>query len=187
MSLSPSEKRRVERYMADLEEVRETLAKITAADLARIVQSIKMRTIADGFKSGGFSVGGGGSSESTPTEQAALRGLPDDEKREDDWRFHSQLDPVRDASVELLAYFLGIVSYAELVKKRHAYLRHTGEALRGRVTTLDQCMACLRDVSGVGDDRIRAGFCSSDYKAWLRAGRPDRMAFITSVQSKQAS
>lgn len=45
-------------------------------------------------------------------------------------------------------------------------------------TNLTECEACGRTVAGTPEDRLRAGFCTSDYHRWLRAGRPDRTVFV---------
>lgn len=44
------------------------------------------------------------------------------------------------------------------------------------------CGACKETVTGKGDDRLRSGYGPACYKAWLRAGRPDRGAFETDRQ-----
>lgn len=39
------------------------------------------------------------------------------------------------------------------------------------------CDACKRWVAGTPVDRLRSGYCDTDYRAWIRAGRPERIAF----------
>ena len=39
------------------------------------------------------------------------------------------------------------------------------------------CQCCERWVEGTENDRLRSGYCEADYKAWVRAGRPDRAQF----------
>lgn len=39
------------------------------------------------------------------------------------------------------------------------------------------CAACSRWVEGTAVDRLRAGYCEACYRAWDRAGRPDRVQF----------
>jgi hypothetical protein len=43
------------------------------------------------------------------------------------------------------------------------------------------CLACGRWVHGTADDRLRSGMCEAHYRAWCRAGRPERGAFFASV------
>lgn len=40
------------------------------------------------------------------------------------------------------------------------------------------CPACDVFCSGAVNDRLKGGLCGTDYKAWERAGRPDRVAWI---------
>jgi hypothetical protein len=39
------------------------------------------------------------------------------------------------------------------------------------------CGCCGRWVEGTANDRLRSGYCHTDYTAWIRDGRPDRLAF----------
>lgn len=39
------------------------------------------------------------------------------------------------------------------------------------------CQACDEHCPGTGEDRLRSGFCPACFKAWCRAGRPDRFTF----------
>lgn len=39
------------------------------------------------------------------------------------------------------------------------------------------CPACDQFCSGAHNDRLRAGWCPACYRAWIRAGRPDRNDF----------
>jgi hypothetical protein len=43
------------------------------------------------------------------------------------------------------------------------------------------CLACGRWVHGTAEDRLRSGMCEAHYKAWCRAGRPERGAFMAST------
>lgn len=42
------------------------------------------------------------------------------------------------------------------------------------------CPACDRFCSGAVNDRLISGLCDTDYRAWLRAGRPERFEFVQS-------
>jgi hypothetical protein len=55
----------------------------------------------------------------------------------------------------------------------------------GRASTSDPCRACGKTVSGLGEDRLRSGYCPADYQAWVRRGRPDRRAF--ELERREAS
>lgn len=66
--------------------------------------------------------------------------------------------------------------------------------LSARGSSVGICQACEATVTGVGEDRLKYGFCPADAKAWERyrsswpgPGAPDRMAFIASRREKRAS
>lgn len=46
-----------------------------------------------------------------------------------------------------------------------------------------RCLCCDRWVEGTANDRLRAGYCEKDYRAWLRAGKPDRVMFERQCRS----
>jgi len=46
------------------------------------------------------------------------------------------------------------------------------------------CRACDRQASGSGNDRLRGGYCPSCYRAWRRAGQPDRSEFEAARRAK---
>jgi hypothetical protein len=52
------------------------------------------------------------------------------------------------------------------------------------------CAACNSFCSGADGDRLKGGYCESCYKAWSRAGRPDRQEFQRfrrqSLEARQA-
>lgn len=49
------------------------------------------------------------------------------------------------------------------------------------------CPCCDYFCSGAVNDRLRSGFCDTDYRAWRRAGCPDRFQFIQSRKAQVAS
>ena len=46
------------------------------------------------------------------------------------------------------------------------------------------CQRCARWVAGTASDRVKAGYCERCYKAWQRAGNPDRVTFNGSDQGE---
>lgn len=40
------------------------------------------------------------------------------------------------------------------------------------------CLKCANGVSGVGEDRMKSGFCPACHGRWRRAGYPDRVRFV---------
>lgn len=59
--------------------------------------------------------------------------------------------------------------------KRLERLRRNPRA--GRELTSDPCRICGLTPSGLGEDRLKAGYCPRHHQRWVRAGRPDRGAF----------
>ena len=43
-----------------------------------------------------------------------------------------------------------------------------GDARYGRQSSVTDCLCCEVTVTGVGEDRIKAGYCPACYKAWER-------------------
>lgn len=49
------------------------------------------------------------------------------------------------------------------------------------------CPVCDTFCSGAVDDRLIAGLCDTDYRAWTRAGRPDRFRWVQERRGELAS
>lgn len=43
-----------------------------------------------------------------------------------------------------------------------------GDSRFGRQTTVVDCLACDATITGVGEDRVKAGYCPTCHRAWLR-------------------
>lgn len=83
-----------------------------------------------------------------------------------------------------------MVKLAQEIRRLGQVLDHSVESLRGRVSSLQgTCTieACAADVTGIGNDRLRRGWCMACYSAWMRwkIGRDpssdpgaDRLAFV---------
>lgn len=67
-------------------------------------------------------------------------------------------------------------------ERRLERLRRNPKA--GRETTSEPCRLCGSTPSGLGEDRLRSGYCPKDYQAWVRAGRPDRLGFERARQAE---
>ncbi len=98
-------------------------------------------------------------------------------------------DPIADAVEDLLTRLVELSGHAAVIDRRRAVVMSAGERRRGRESALQgTCDCCTASVSGVGEDRLRRGYCTRCYKAWLtwRAaneskGDPgeDRLHFVT--------
>lgn len=143
----------------------------------------------DGYGRGGGGARGSGVSRPTESTIVAMAGgtdraSGDDVTTPDTWR-------IRDERVgELLGHLLvqsgEMGDRARRVASLKRLIENRGDGRYGRQSSLQgDCLACAKPVSGVGEDRIKAGYCPTDYRAWLRfrleemtAGRtPDHEVF----------
>lgn len=113
---------------------------------------------ADGYGHGSSGDGGSrGSDPTSTTERAALEG--------------------DDTATAMLA--IAIDHYDQAM--RHVYAaasalnayRNPKQRTEGRVSTVEPCRACAQ----LALPRAKAGYCEACYRAWDRAGRPDRATF----------
>ena len=150
----------------NLEQAQRLLAKIDEPMLAELFRRAKGRTEPDGFPTGGS--GGGSSSGITDsTASAALRRIMG----------NPSPDPVRKSVEEAFAIIAMITKYSIKLDHKIQVVLNTAASKRGREITIDLCLACQCDVTGVGEDRIKSGYCPACYRKWLRDGRPDRHRF----------
>lgn len=118
------------------------------------------------------SAGGGGSRPSgvsKPTEASVFKG---DELRGRDgpeW-WHYRLS--RDAMLASR----GIADLIEVVAELGKVTKTDPKALTK--TGQGDCPVCDAFCSGAAGDRLVAGFCDTDYRAWCRAGRPERAPWV---------
>ena len=96
----------------------------------------------------------------TPTEAAA------DARPDVDERLRTTL-----LDVEVILTLLG------RLHARVASLRPGGVVPTSGGTGGEGDCFCGRHCTGVGDDRLKSGYCPADWTAWLRAERPDRGEF----------
>lgn len=120
----------------------------------------------DGYPSSTRGEGVSNSEVSRPTEATALVAIES-----------TIADPVGDAIAEVFATMGEIASLAKILDDQRGYIMATGNDRRGRISALGSCAACTRDVACTPTDRLVAGYCSACYKAWARAGRPERREF----------
>lgn len=117
----------------------------------------------DGYPSG--RPGSGGDDAGTSTETAAISNLEGDQPDE-----HHDLTVAAARHLEnAVNAIASLLATLDSIDKKSAVSSHANPG--------GTCAACLRHVEGTADDRIRAGYCEADYRAWLRAGRPDRVRF----------
>lgn len=121
--------------------------------------------------------GGGGSSELTQTEAAALSGLPNDDESRDDWRRHVQPDPIGKHIEEALEYLDRAASSLRKFEQKLGLILNAGMGTEGRVNRAGRCEVCERPVAGTDRDMLHRGrYCGACNKDWQRCGRPHELA-----------
>lgn len=171
-----SYKTQVEHAQRHREMIREVLRCLTDADLKDLVRRGQHRIGGDGHPRGG----GGevhGQAESTTTEAAALRlAAPADSDQPDTWE-DTENDLIASALNDVFGLLAEMAGISKSVQRRLDFI----EGVRGKARVPGEiaghCAACTRPVTGVGNDRLRAGYCDACRKAWARAGFPDRFGF----------
>lgn len=163
-------KRSTDRYADNIRTVREFLDRLTEkpespdADwVSALVRMGEETAIPDGYPSGGSGDGGRSTSDDTPTERAALRGLPDEASTEDaywttnaagervrtdQWHRHNRIDPVAEQIAEILGNLVEMAGLAGMGKKKLAAIRNRPQLLEEKEKLMDRCNACQRFVSG---------------------------------------
>lgn len=155
-------------------------------------------TESDGLRSRSYDgAGGGGSSELTQTEAAALRGLPGDKPGDDgpdNWSNHEVPDPIGRRIERALEHLDTAARSLRNFEEELGRILNAGARAGERPSQIGAgpCHACGRDVPGTAADRLRSSYCdraadllwSGCYRIWLERGRPDRMAFERWVQGE---
>lgn len=109
---------------------------------------------------------GGKNSISDPTGSSAVDPDPT-------WEYQTTLDS---EATHVFDHLVQLVK--PVVKLGKAAHSHVPELKRSTPAGAGECPACGRWVSGAASDRLRAGLCDADRKAWDRAGRPERAPWI---------
>ncbi len=125
---------------------------------------------------------GGGHSESSPVEAAALAGLPEaDEDAEvngrevkpDDWRNHIRPDPVGRQLEACLDHLSEAARHLRKFERLAAVVFNADALAKERQPLTEKCLVCERPVAGNDRDLLHRGrYCTACNSAWKRAGRP---------------
>jgi hypothetical protein len=128
----------------------------------------------------GYEKASGGANRGTDTPNPVLAAVQAlellDGKKHVGWKAHVSPEwwherIMRDTSLISGAVADLVVIVSELAKITATDPKDLGKNGQGT------CPACDYFCSGALDDRLRSGFCDTDYRAWLREGRPDRYEF----------
>lgn len=140
---------------------------------------------ADGYPTGYLACGGEDAAQSR-TEGAALADYRVDPDTDTGTWGHTEHDRHHDyTTAAARALRAAADAIGELMERLDAIDRL---ATLHRTDPSGHCNACTRWVEGTANDRLRAGYCAACYRAWDRAGRPDRVQFErTRVTTTKAS
>lgn len=158
------------RYLKLLrDDLRKDLTEFTDATIDDLCRRANVGAGRDGYSGGGD--GGRHSKGGDPTMSVGLAlvehgALPDPIGALIDKAFHD-LETARQA----------LRVAANAARKVMLIAPPTAAELAARKTGVGDCQACGHNCTGVGDDRLRSGYCPKDWKAWKRAGMPDRFQF----------
>lgn len=120
---------------------------------------------------------------------------PDDETPED-LPPPPQSDPVGELVVsewaqddvvpaEVARCYADLVEGARLLRRAAKRLERLQRNPRaGRELTSEPCRICGLTPSGLGEDRLKSGYCPRHHQRWIRAGRPDRGRFETQQKAE---
>jgi len=86
-------------------------------------------------------------------------------------------DLLHDHVVALMRFLETAVGALDSIYARLALIDAIKEAADVRHDPSGYCLVCTRYVPGIPEDRLRRGMCPSDYRAWVRADRPELVEF----------
>lgn len=156
--------------------------------LAAIRRDETGTTERDGFPSGAGPGDGGEYAAQSTAEAAALSTYRLDDPRHPEqsagyWgqQERDEHHAYTDAAANALERAADALS--DLIEKLDAIDRLAHQT---RTDPSGSCLVCSRFVEGTSVDRLRRGMCSSDYNAWVRAGRPELVEFKRMRQGEAA-
>lgn len=128
----------------------------------------------DGYGAGGSAGGARGAGVSNPTAklvEATAGGKDllsgDDRTTPDTW--HVPGERVGELVEHLLRQSRAMHDNARRIASLKRLIENRGDERYGRQSSLQgDCLACDKPVTGVAEDRIKAGYCPTCYRAWLR-------------------
>ena len=142
--------------------VSEVLVMLTDSRIHEIERRGQMTAQPDGYGNGASGVHT--SDVSRPTEAVAMQ-LIDARPISD-----PQMTAIRIIDAELKA----MATSAKRIKRAAELMDHITDGRRGREDSLHSCQCCQRSDLV---DRPKNGYCPGCRSAWIREGRPDRLAF----------
>lgn len=92
-------------------------------------------------------------------------------------------DSVYEAVQELAQCLYEMAELSMRADQKVRYVLETADRMKEAFVA--KCEACERVVECTPKDPLKSGYCGADYRAWLRAGRPDRHQFEMSVRARR--
>ena len=158
------------------------VAELAVSMATAVPELARLRSISselDGFGAGGGNRGGPGT-VANPTLATTLKaaggkvegdlagGVEVQEPTPDTWLAAGE-DRVATLLELLDRETAALVNSARRVAGIRRLIEGRGDARVGRQSSLQaDCLACECPVTGVGDDRLRSGYCPACHRAWLR-------------------
>lgn len=174
----------LEDWLADRNTVNKLITQLDDKTLEDLVRRGQHRTGGDGHAGNKRPGAGGahrGNEPARPTEAAAVRlgaeAHDDPELDEPDTWEEWERDLVGQALAAAQADTAKMAALARSVRRKVEYVLDAYKKSNIRPAGAGICAACLRDVPGIGSDRLRSGYCDACRKAWARADFPDRLLF----------
>ncbi len=163
--------KQAENLARKVEHARTMLAKFDQPTITELLRRGQLTSEPDGFPGGGTSNGSKSSDETTATEAAALRGLPNDANEPDDWSKHAVLDPIADLITEITQRLGEVHDIARIIDKKRQVVMFAADSKRGREQVTSACRICHELPA------VKGAMCTNDYNDWWKHGSPDRLAW----------
>lgn len=161
--------RNADRINRDLERVAKTTERLTPAVVTDLVRRAGKH---ESPMQSGENLGVKRGTHSDPTASAVIGKL---------MAKNAHSDPVYQAGKMLALHVSQMADHAQLAEQCARFILDMKD--RAKEAEIIHCEACRREVAGTEHDRLRSGYCSKDYSAWIRAGKPPRLQFEISVRN----
>ena len=158
-----------ERILRDLALIKRTLDSLTPAVVHDLVRRSKYRAATDQAGERAHVKG----AVSDPTLSAVVRIMSG----------QNIADPIFDNVRDIARTIADLADLCVKIEDKRRFIYDTADKA-GVKSTIAYCECCGREVSCTKTDRLRSGYCSADYTAWLRAGKPYRAQFEQNQRAK---
>lgn len=162
-----SRRSKVDHYERYVEDAKRALAKLNRSTLEYLVRASEETSQIDGYPAGMQAAEYVNSPNSSDPTLAAV--LARAETRDADY--------IGQALEDIFTRLVELTGHATVIDRKIDVVLRAGDKIKGRVSSLGQCLACHRDVARTPTDPIVSGYCRACRKAWERIGQTDRPTF----------